>query len=176
MADPYIGEIKMFAGNFAPRNYAYCNGQLLAIAQNTALFSLLGTIYGGDGRVTFGLPNLQGRAAMFWGQGPGLSLRQIGQTGGATAVSLLTTEMPSHNHLIQGNTTSGATANPSNATFGSGLRGDPAFYAAPAPFTAVAMAPQAVGLNGSGLPHNNLQPYLAVSFIIALAGVYPPRS
>ena len=88
MADPYVGEIKMFAGNFAPRSYAYCNGQLLSIAQNTALFSLLGTIYGGNGQTTFALPNLQGRAAMFWGQGPGLSLRQIGETGGETAVTL----------------------------------------------------------------------------------------
>ena len=174
MADPYVGEIKMFAGNFAPRMYALCNGQLLAIAQNTALFSLLGTIYGGDGRVTFGLPNLQGSAAMFWGQGPGLSLRQIGQTGGETTVSLLTTEMPSHNHLMQGTTGDGILGDPNGATFGAGSRGNPPFYAAQG--TAVPMAPQAIGITGSGQPHNNMQPYLAVNFIIALQGVYPPRN
>lgn len=175
MADPYVGEIKMFGSNFAPRGFALCNGQLLSIAQNTALFSLLGTIYGGDGRTTFALPNLQGSAAMFWGTGPGLTNRQIGETGGETAVSLITTEMPSHNHVMQCNDTDGGLPNPSNATFGnSGGRGRPSFYAAQG--TAVPMAPQAIGLTGSGQPHNNMQPYLAVNFIIALQGVYPPRN
>lgn len=176
MADPYVGEIKMFGGNFAPRSYAYCNGQLLSIAQNTALFSLLGTTYGGDGRTTFALPNLQGSAAMFWGQGPGLTNRFIGETGGETAVSLITSEMPSHNHLMQCNDTLGDAANPTNtSTFGSvGGRGKPPFYATQG--TAVPMSQQAIGLTGGGQPHNNLQPYLVVSFIIALQGVYPPRN
>ncbi len=175
MADPYIGEIKMFGGNFAPRMYAFCNGQLLPIAQNTALFSILGTTYGGNGQTTFGLPNLQGRAPMNQGRGPGLTPRTLGELGGEAAVTLLTSEMPSHNHLMQCNDAAGDANSPSNATFGtSGGRGRPAFYAGQG--TNVAMSPQAIGVNGQSQPHNNMQPYLAVSFIIALQGVYPPRN
>ena len=111
---------------------------------------------------------------MFWGQGPGLSLRQIGQTGGATTVSLLTTEMPAHNHLMQGTTGTADALVPNGATFGSATRFDPPFYAAQG--TAVPTAPQAIGITGSGQPHNNMQPYLAVNFIIALQGIYPPRN
>lgn len=175
MAEPYIGEIKMFGGNFAPRMYALCNGQLLSIAQNTALFSLLGTNYGGNGQTTFGLPNLQGSAAMHWGQGPGLTPRTIGEVGGEPTVTLITNEMPSHNHQMQGNEVDGALPSPSNATFGlSGGRGRPSFYAAQG--TNVPMALQALGITGGNQPHNNMQPYLAVNFIIALQGVYPPRN
>ncbi len=174
MAEPYIGEIKMFAGNFNPRGYAYCSGQLLPISQNTALFSLLGTIYGGNGQTTFALPNLQGRAPMNWGQGSGLTNRVIGQNGGTAAVTLNTTQIPSHNHLLQGTTGDGTLGEPNGATFGSGARGNPPFYAAQG--TSVPMAQQAIGIAGTGQPHNNLQPYLVVSFIIALTGVYPPRS
>ena len=128
MAEPYIGEIKMFGGNFAIRGYAFCNGQLLAINQNTALFSILGVTYGGDGRATFGLPNLQGRTAMGAGNGPGLTPRQLGETGGETAVTLLPAEMPSHNHQMQCNETAGDNASPGSATLGLvGGRGRPPF-------------------------------------------------
>jgi microcystin-dependent protein len=175
MAEPYIGEIKMFGGNFAPRSYALCNGQLLAIAQNTALFSILGTIYGGNGKTTFGLPNLQGRAAMHWGQGPGLTDRFIGETGGQTTETLTTGQIPAHNHLVGCNDSNGDSASPTNvSTFGSvGGRGRPPFYAIQG--TAVPMSPVAIGVSGGGQPHNNMQPYLAVNFIIALQGVFPPR-
>lgn len=174
MSDPYIGEIKMFAGNFAPRSYAFCNGQLLPIAQNTALFSILGTIYGGDGRTTFALPNLQGRAAMNQGRGPGLTQRTLGEQGGEAAVTLQTSQIPSHNHLLRGTSSSGDNSNPATRTFGSGGRGDPPFYASQG--TTVPMAQNAIGITGGGQGHNNMQPYLAVSFIIALQGVYPPRN
>lgn len=176
MADPYLGEIKMFAGNFAPKNYALCNGQLLPLSQNTALFSLLGTYYGGDGRSTFGLPNLQGRAVMHWGKGNGLTQHTIGETGGELSVTLNNQEMPAHNHLMQCNQTGGDTNTPNGGTFSSGARGDANFYAGSSPFTAVPMAPNALELTGGSQPHNNVQPYLAVNFIIALAGIYPPRS
>lgn len=176
MADPYIGEIKMFAGNFAPRFYALCDGQLLSITQNTALFSILGTTYGGDGRVTFALPDLQNRAAMHEGQGPGLTPRSLGESSGESAVTLITAEMPLHNHQMQCSSDEGNTADPNGATFGLGLRGDPAFYAAASSFAAAAMAPQALGLTGGSQPHNNLQPYLCVTFIIALQGVFPARN
>lgn len=175
MSQPFIAEIKMFAGNFAPRAYALCNGQLLPIAQNTALFSILGTTYGGDGRTTFGLPNLQGRAAMHQGQGPGLTPRALGETGGTPSVTLISSEMPSHNHQMQCNEVAGTLPSPSNATFGmSGGRGRPSFYAAQG--TNVPMAQQALGITGGSLPHNNMQPYLGVTFIIALQGIFPPRN
>lgn len=176
MSDPYVGEIKMFGGNFAPRQYALCNGQILSIAQNTALFSILGTTYGGDGRVTFALPDLQNRAAMHPGSGPGLSQHFLGESAGAPSVTLITSEMPSHNHQMQCNDAGGDTATPNGGTFGSGGRGDAPFYAPASSFSAVPMAPQALGLTGGSQPHNNLQPYLAVNFIIALQGVFPPRN
>lgn len=175
MSDPYVAEIKMFAGNFAPRSYAFCNGQLLPIAQNTAVFALLGTTYGGNGQTTFGLPNLQNSAAMHWGQGPGLTNRFIGETSGAPSVTLINSEMPSHNHLLQCNEAAAQSASPSGQTFGaSGGRGRPPFYASQG--TSVPMAPQGIGLTGGNQPHNNMQPYLCVSFIIALQGVFPPRN
>ena len=177
MSEPYVAEIKMFAGNFAPRGYAFCSGQLLSIAQNTALFALLGTNYGGDGRVTFGLPDLQGRAPMYWGQGPGLTQRFIGELGGEQNVTLISTEMPAHNHFLQCNVSGGASNNPQGATFGAALRGSPPFYTAqPTQQQTVPMAPQALGITGGSQPHNNMQPYLAVSFIIALQGIFPPRN
>ncbi|CAN5587483.1 tail fiber protein [soil metagenome] len=180
MADPYIGEIKMFAGNFAPRLYAYCNGQLLSISQNTALFSILGTTYGGNGTTNFGLPNLQGSAAMDFGNGPGLTPRQLGEIAGETAVTLTTSQIPAHNHQMMCNDTAGDLPSPGNGTFGLvGGRGRPPYYAnmSPPPGNdAVPMASNAIGLTGGGQGHTNLQPYLAVSFIIALQGIFPPRS
>ncbi len=174
MSDPYVGEIKMFAGNFAPRSYALCNGQLLPISQNTALFSILGTTYGGDGRTTFGLPDLQNRAPLHRGQGAGLTERSLGVRAGESAVTLISSEMPLHNHQMQCNTAAGNTTNPSGATFGVvNGRGRPALYASQG--TVVPMAPQALAPTGGNQPHNNLQPYLCVTFIIALQGVFPPR-
>ena len=180
MSEPFIGEIKMFGGNFAPRGYAFCDSQLLGISQNTALFSILGTTYGGNGTTNFGLPNLQGRAAMGAGNGPGLTPRQLGETGGETAVTLLTSQIPSHNHQMRCNETAATAESPGNATFGLvGGRGRPPFYAniAPPPVSdSTPMAPQAIGLTGGSQGHNNMQSYLAVNFIIALQGVFPPRN
>ncbi len=180
MSEPFIGEIKMFGGNFAPRLYAFCDGQLLPITQNTALFSILGTNYGGDGRTNFGLPNLQGRAAMSRGDGPGLTPRHVGEASGEPAVTLITAQMPSHNHQMQCNEGAGDAASPGNATFGLvGGRGRPPFYAniAPPPVNdSIPMSPQALGMTGGSQAHNNMQPYLAVNFIIALQGLFPPRN
>lgn len=178
MSQPYIGEIKMFAGNFAPRSYALCNGQILSISQNTALFSILGTTYGGNGTSTFALPNLQGSAPMGKGNGAGLTPRFLGEVSGESSVTLISSQMPVHNHLMQGNEATADLPDPSNATFGMvGGRGRPGtFYAVPSPFTAIPMAPQSLGLTGGSQPHNNMQPYAAVTFIIALQGVFPPRN
>ncbi|MGI8639047.1 MAG: phage tail protein [Pyrinomonadaceae bacterium] len=180
MADSYIGEIRMFGGNFAPRSWAQCDGQIMAISQNTALFSLLGTNYGGDGKTNFALPNLKSRAAMSFGSGPGLTSRSLGETGGETAVTLTGGQSPPHKHLMQCNDTAGDSTNPQDATFGVvGGRGRPPFYANEAPppqNTIVPMAQQAIGSTGGNQAHNNQQPYQAVNFIICLQGAYPPRS
>ncbi len=176
MADPFVAEIRLFPFNFAPIGWASCSGQLLPISQNTALFSLLGTTYGGDGRSTFALPNLQGSAAMFWGQGPGLSLRDIGETGGEQTVTLLISEMPLHTHTANGKS-AGGTANPTNLVWGTSNAAKVAanFYAPAAP-SPVNMNPVALAVSGASLPHNNLMPYLSVNFNIALQGVFPSRS
>ena len=175
MSEPFIGEIRMFGGNFAPRAWALCNGQLLSIAQNTALFSLLGVNYGGDGRTTFGLPNLQASAPMFWGQGPGLTNRSIGEVGGTATVTLINSQMPMHNHTAYGSSSGGSLDNPIGNNFASAPRGSGgALYATQAPPTA-SMGQSPVGLTGGNQPHNNLQPYLAVTFIIALQGIFPQR-
>lgn len=174
MSQPFVAEIKMFAGNFAPKGYAFCNGQILPISQNTALFSLLGTTYGGDGKTTFALPNLQGSVPLDQGTGPGLTQRVLGEVGGSTAVTLLNSEMPAHSHLPNCNSTGGGQAGPGGNVWGK-IPGKtaPQVYSSNAPD--VAMASNAVGITGSGLPHNNRQPYLAVSFIIALQGIFPAR-
>ena len=175
MSDPYIAEIRMFGGNFAPRGWAFCNGQLLSIAQNTALFSLLGTTYGGNGQTTFGLPNLQNSSPMGQGQGPGLTPRSQGETSGEANVTLLASEMPAHTHQPQADASGGGQTSPANATWGAGGRGRPPAYAAnPAP--AAALSAQALAPAGDNQPHNNRSPYLGVSFIIALEGIYPSRN
>jgi microcystin-dependent protein len=174
MSDPFIGEIRLFGFNFAPQGWAQCNGQLLQISQNTALFSILGVTYGGDGRTTFALPNLQGRSALSAGQGPGLSSRVLGQSGGEAAVTLTSGEIPQHTHTAVASTNLGDQASPANTLWatGAGGRGQN-FYASGAD---VAMSSQAIGAAGGGQPHNNLPPYLALNFCIALQGVFPPRS
>ncbi|HYN14460.1 MAG TPA: tail fiber protein [Terriglobales bacterium] len=178
MANPFVAEIRMFAGNFAPTGWALCNGQLMPISQNTALFSLLGTTYGGDGKSNFALPNLQGSAPMHPGQGPGLSLHDLGESGGTETVTLLQTEIPAHSHSANClNGTAGDSNNPIlwAKTAGASRQQPPPNYATTGP-ASVPMNPQAIGVTGGNLPHNNMSPYLAVSFIIALQGVYPPRS
>jgi microcystin-dependent protein len=174
VSNPFVAEIRIFAGNFAPTGWALCNGQLMPISQNTALFSLLGTTYGGDGKSTFALPNLQGSAPLQAGQGPGLSLRDLGETGGEQSVTLLQTEMPAHSHGVQA-ATSGGLPGPANNVWASGLRGHPGDYANSNPATNVQMNPFAVSVTGGNLPHNNMPPYLCLTFIIALQGVFPPR-
>jgi microcystin-dependent protein len=173
MADPFVAEIRIFPFNFAPKGWAWCDGELLPLSQNTALFSLLGTTYGGDGKSNFALPDLQGRAPMHPGQGPGLSLHDLGETGGSETVTLLESEIPAHAHGLRGYphdpadrfAHSGASLARSN----NGQAWGPANSLA-------AMAPESLSPAGSDAPHNNLQPYLTFYFCIALQGVFPPRT
>lgn len=172
MSEPFIAEVRIFAGNFAPRGWAFCNGQLLPIAQNTALFSLIGTTYGGDGRTTTALPNLQDRVPMHAGRGPGLSNRRLGEKGGADTVALTNGQIPSHTHTMRGVSNAPNVSPPSGAR----LAAAPMYEAGDSGGLG-AMASAAMSINtGGGQPHNNLQPYLGLYFIIALVGVYPSRS
>jgi microcystin-dependent protein len=176
--DPFVAEIRILPFNFAPKGWAFCDGQLMPLSQNTALFSLLGTTYGGDGKSTFALPNLQGSAAMHPGQGPGLSLRDLGEMGGESYVTLLVSEMPVHTHVMNATISPSQTTLPANNTsFGRSVGGS--FYKANTPTVygpLTQMAPQATTPAGGSLPHNNLQPYLTLNYCIALQGVYPPRT
>lgn len=173
MAEPFLAEIKIFAGNFAPHGYAFCNGQLLPIAQNTALFSLIGTTYGGDGRSTTALPDLRGRAPMHPGRGPGLTSRRLGEQSGVETVTLTEAQLPNHSHTPRAAEDRGEDDEPVNAFPAAGTPGAPFYKASPAAL--VDMAPQALPAVGGGLPHNNMQPYLTLNFIIALVGLYPSR-
>jgi microcystin-dependent protein len=173
MADPFVAEIRIFPFTFAPVGWALCGGQLMPISQNTALFSLLGTTYGGDGRSTFGLPDLQGRAPMHPGQGPGLSLRDLGETGGSETVALLQTEMPAHAHGLQADVIDLADTNVPSPSASLALSAGGSLYQAAAGTT---MAGQALAAAGGSLPHNNMQPYLTLNFNIALQGIFPPRA
>jgi microcystin-dependent protein len=175
MSSPFLAEIRIFAGNFAPTGWALCNGQLMPISQNTALFSLLGTTYGGDGKSTFALPNLQGSAPLQAGQGPGLSLRDLGELGGEQNVTLLQTEMPSHNHTVVAAAGAGV-ADPTNNAWASGAKGFGNVYSPSVAGSNVQMSPFSTSITGGNLPHNNMMPYLCLTFIIALQGVFPPRS
>ena len=173
--DPFVAEIRIFGFNFAPTGWALCNGQLLPISQNTALFSLLGTTYGGDGKSTFALPNMQGNAPMFFGQGPGLADRFEGEMSGVESITLLDSEMPIHQHALQANTSPGDLPTPGQNY--SLARSNPFIYKAPSgAATPQPLAPQAVSIAGGGQPHNNMMPYLTLNFCIALQGVYPPRT
>ncbi|MDZ8106683.1 MAG: tail fiber protein [Nostoc sp. DedQUE12a] len=171
MTEPFLAEIRMFAGHFAPQGWAFCNGQILPIRQNNALFSLLGTTYGGDGKSTFALPNLQVRIPIHPGQGPGLSNYSLGQSSGQTTVTLLTTEIPSHTHTLQGTGAGADRGDPTQAMFASARTEvyGPQIGSSPQ------MNPNVLGQVGQNQPHNNLQPYLAVNFIIALQGIFPQR-
>lgn len=176
MSDPFVAEIRIFAGNFAPRGWAFCDGQLMPISQNTALFSLLGTTYGGDGRSTFALPNLQGSVPVGGGQGNGLSYYELGEVGGSATVTLLPSEMPAHTHVANGSTNVGSQAKPNGGIWAApGAARGLAVYSA-TPGSSPTMNPAAFAPSGSGLPHNNMPPFLALNFIIALQGIYPPRS
>jgi len=181
MSDPFVAEIRIFPFNFPPKGWAFCDGQLLPLSQNTALFSLLGTTYGGDGKSNFALPNLQGVSPMFYGQGPGLSLYDIGQTGGEVNHTSLTAEIPSHPHTLNAQTAAGSTADPNSNTLaegqwnnGAGQSGAVQYYSTQAPN--VNMGANATGFAGSSSPHNNMMPYLTLNFCIALQGIFPPRS
>jgi microcystin-dependent protein len=170
MADPFVAEIRMVASNFAPRGWAFCNGQLLPLSQNTALFSLLGTTYGGDGKSNFALPDLQARFPMHHGQGPGLSARDLGESAGSALVELMQQQMPAHTHTLRAG--AGATqTSPAGNVLG---QSSSAKIYGPA-VSMVPMADAAVQPAGGAAQHDNRQPFLAVTFIIAMQGVYPPR-
>jgi microcystin-dependent protein len=171
--DPFIAEVRVFGFNFAPKGWAMCNGQLLSISQNTALFSLLGTTYGGNGKTNFALPNIQGSSVLSPGQGQGLSLYDLGEIGGAATVSLLPAEMPAHNHTMRADTADPADTNvPSpNASYAQSTGGTLFQTASNAQMDATALARA-----GGDQPHNNMQPYLVLNYCIALQGVFPPRS
>lgn len=174
MADPFVAEIRIFPFNFAPRGWAFCDGQLLPLSQNTALFSLLGTTYGGNGKSNFALPNMQGNAPMFWGQGPGLSLRDIGETGGSETVTLLESEIPSHPHSMMAATDIADQNSPSPARVLT-ISNNGSVYA-PGNSPVTQLSAQALTPAGGDQPHNNMMPYLTLNFCIALQGVFPPRS
>lgn len=171
MSDPFIAEIRMFGFDFAPQGWASCNGQLLPISQNTALFSLLGTFYGGDGRSSFGLPDLAGNFAIGTGQGPGLSDRWVGERNGSASVSLTSSQVPSHGHSLRSAASPG-TNSPAGAALAATATGAPAYRI---PGTLAPMAGSSLAPVGQSAPHENRQPFLAVTFCIALQGVYPQR-
>lgn len=169
----------MFGGNFAPRGWALCNGQLLPVSQNVALFSILGTTYGGNGTSTFGLPNFQGSAPIHWGNGPGLTPRVLGETGGSETVSLISTEMPMHTHLLACKSESGSLTSPAGNFPAGNLVNRDTGVAQDTSYEVAAdgiMNPAAVGVAGGSQPHSNMQPFLAVTFIIALNGIFPSRN
>lgn len=170
MADPFVAEIRIMPYNFAPSRWAFCSGQLLPIAQNTALFSLLGTYYGGDGKSTFALPNLNGSVPIGAGDGPGLTSRFLGESGGQNAISLLSSEMPAHTHGVQAHAEPGELRMPKGSALAVSTEAN--VYGASGN---VQMNAETVAVTGQGLSHNNMQPYLVLNFCIALQGVFPAR-
>ncbi len=176
MSDPFVGEVRMFSGNFAPLGWAFCNGAVLPISQNTALFSLLGINYGGDGHTTFALPNLQGAFPIHAGgsgAGPGLSPRSVGETGGSETVTLTSAQLPTHGHGMEA-VSAATTGTPGSSVSLAPTSNGSALYRAPDIY--LNTAPSDMGASGGNGAHNNLPPYLTVSFIIALQGIFPPRS
>lgn len=179
MSDPFVAEIKLFGFSFAPRGFALCNGQLMPISQNTALFSLLGITYGGDGKVTFALPNLQGSAAMSQGQGSGVSQRYLGEQVGEPYVTLLQTEMPMHTHALQAGTANATQTGAAGAQLAKGFKGSlqssnsAKMYSTGTPQQP--LSPQSISVAGGSQPHNNMMPYLTMNYCIALQGVFPQR-
>lgn len=174
--DPFVAEIRIFPFNFAPRGWAFCDGQILPLSQNTALFSLLGTTYGGDGKSNFALPNMQGNAPMHPGQGPGLSLHDLGETGGSDTVLLIEAEMPSHSHNVMASSSTANRTSPVGNSFARAASGATPYIAASSAAPLVAMNLNTLTPTGGGQPHNNMQPYLTLNFCIALQGVFPPRT
>lgn len=171
MATPFIGQITMFGGNFAPLNYAFCNGQILPISQNDALFALIGTTYGGDGQTTFALPDLRGRRPVHQGTLPGGGSYTIGQASGTETVTLTTQQLPAHSHTLNANSGDGSQSSPNGNFWGAAPDNR---YSTTAPGAPMSLG--CVGTNGSNQPHENLSPYLCVSFIIALFGIFPSRN
>ena len=169
MSDQFVAEIRIFPFNFPPTGWAFCNGQLMPISQNTALFALLGTVYGGDGKSTFALPNMLDNAPMQPGQGQGLSLRDLGEMSGVESITLLQTEMPVHTHTYGATEEAANENNPGGNAPAAGV----GMYAQPANLGPMAF--QTLSLAGGGLPHNNMQPYLTLNFCIALQGIFPQR-
>jgi microcystin-dependent protein len=174
MADPFLGEIRAFPFSFAPHGWALCDGQLLPISQNTALFSLLGTTYGGDGKSTFALPDLQGRVPLGPGQGPGLSLRDLGEVGGSASVALLQSEMPAHGHQLKASTDAATVRRP-GADRALATTAEGTGYAPVGAGPAATLAPSAAWVAGGDQPHNNLQPTLVFNYCIAMQGIFPQR-
>jgi microcystin-dependent protein len=175
VAEPFLGDSHMFAGNFAPRGYALCQGQLLPIAQNDALFSLLGTTFGGDGQTTFALPDLQGRVPMHQGQGPGLPSYVIGEASGSETVTLIGQQIPNHNHPAPATTQGASSPSPQGGIFAATTTNNE-LYAAPGAGPAAQLTPQTIGNSGGNQPHDNMMPFLVINFIIALEGVYPTQN
>jgi len=171
MADPFVAEIRILPFDFAPTGWAFCDGQILPLSQNTALFSLLGTTYGGNGKSNFALPDLQGRSPMHPGQGPALSLHDLGETGGSETVTLLESEIPAHSHSVRASGVQADMPIPQAAMYAESLAGNSFGSAA----NLVSMAGDMLSPAGGDMPHNNLQPYLTLNFCIALQGVFPPR-
>ena len=174
MSEPFLAEIRIFAGNFAPRGWAFCDGQLMPVSQNTALFSLIGTTYGGDGRTTTALPNLKGRAPMHPGRGPGLTSRRLGQHGGAEMVTLTEAQMPNHTHTANASDDNATSNDAGGRLIARGATRGGVLFAQSTNFGA--MHSQSLSNAGGSQPHNNMQPYMAINFIIALVGLYPSRS
>lgn len=175
MADPFVAEIRIFPFNFPPKGWAFCDGQILPISQNTALFSLLGTTYGGDGRSTFALPDIQGAAPMHPGQGPGLSLHDLGEVGGSNTVTLLESEIPSHSHTLMASATASSKPSPAGNALAR-IQSGATPYLTPSGAPLSPFSDAGLAATGGSQPHNNMQPYLTLNFCIALQGVFPPRT
>lgn len=172
--EPFIGQIILVGFNFPPRGYAFCDGRILSIAQNSALFSLLGTTYGGNGTTTFALPDLRGRVPMGFGNGPGLTPRTLGEVSGTETVTLLVTQIPAHNHFLSANSAAGDTGAPAGAVLANSGATDKEYLSTGVPNEV--MSPQAIGITGGSQPHNNMQPYLVLNYSIALEGIFPSRN